>query len=211
MSLTYISSALWKERAVSSGRKIIHPATAAPLNGITIVCRFRSAFLEYKSDLYHTNFRTGTRTPQAKAKELLMELYYLRSEAIHANLEKPGMWLKFMGQERLDTMLQIWRDVDLKSRDACGTLLALSRDATASDVDVPIRRIDTEVRPFNTELGYAIAHEMQAVFKFDKRVPLSQNDGRETPSGAPDTRQSRTYAGLEPSLSCFKAGSSPAK
>jgi hypothetical protein len=166
-------------------------ATSNLLNAITIVCRFRFAFLEYKSDFFYQNFPPNIGTPQAKAKELLMELDYLRSEAIHANMEKPGMWLPYMVQNRLNEMIRIWRDVDLKIRNSCAALMALPLDATGSGVDVPVadivaqlKRIDEEIRPFNAELGQAIAREMEVVFKGPKRASAGQKEGKETPQEA---------------------------
>jgi TIR domain len=166
-------------------------ATSNLLNGVTIVCRFRFAFLEAKSDFYYKNFPPTIGTPRAKAKELLMELDYLRSEAIHANLDKLGMWEPFMDKNRFDAMTQTWKDVDLKLRGACAALIAPPRDATTSDVAGPVsdivvqlKRIHEEIRPFNAELGQKIAREMEAVFKDGKRAWASQKEGKETPQQA---------------------------
>jgi hypothetical protein len=158
-------------------------ATSDLLNGITIICRFRFAFLEFKSEFYHENFRTNYRgTLQSKAKELLTELDYLRSEAIHANLEKPGAWLEFMKQERLNEMMKIWRDVDQKLRGACDAVIAQPHDTVNAvrDIDAPVseivaqlKRIHEEVRPFNGELGEAIARKLAVVFEADKRPSAS--------------------------------------
>jgi len=119
-----------------------------------------------------------------------MELDYLRSEAIHANLDKLGMWEPFMDKNRFDAMTQIWKDVDLKLRGACAALIAPPRDATASDVDGPVsdivvqlKRIHEEVRPFNAELGQKIAREMEAVFKDGKRASASQGGERNSATG----------------------------
>jgi hypothetical protein len=167
--------------------------TSNLLNVITIVCRFRFAFLEFKSEFYHENFRTSLGTPQAKAKELLMELDYLRSEATHANLEKPGAYLDFMAQPRLTEMMQIWKEVDLRLRGACAALMARPHDAmnATSDIDAPVaeivaqlNRIHEEVRPFNAELGEAIARKMATVFERDKCASAGKREGKETPRQA---------------------------
>jgi hypothetical protein len=152
-------------------------ATSNLLSGITVVCRFRFAFLEFKSEFYHRNFRTKFGTPQAKAKELLMELDFLRSEATHANLERPGAWMEYMSERRLTEMMVLWNDVDNKLRGACDALLSRPFDETSNEnwIEPPVdeivtqlRRIDVDLRPFNAELGEAIARKMTVVFGDEK-------------------------------------------
>jgi hypothetical protein len=167
-------------------------ASSNLLNGITIVCRFRFAFLEFKSEFYHKNFRTKFGTPQAKAKELLMELDYLRSEATHANLEKPGAWMEYMSEPRLTAMMLLWSDVEIKLRAACDALLSRPVDETTNEncieasveeIVSQLKRIDADLRPFNAELGEAIARKMTVVFGEDKVPPAGQKKGLEYPVG----------------------------
>jgi hypothetical protein len=75
-------------------------------------------------DFFHTNFPKNPGAAQAKAKELLMELDYERSEATRANLEKPGAWLGFMNPQRFTKMMEIWNEIELKLRGACNALIA---------------------------------------------------------------------------------------
>lgn len=151
--------------------------TSNLLNGLIIVCRFRFAFLEFKSEFYYRNFQTNFGTIQAKAKELVMELDYLRSEAIHASLEKPGAWQEYMDEPRLTAMMSIWHDIDLEIRATCERLLSTPADesnnasALKASVDAivdQLKKINDQVRPYNNELGEAIAKKMSIVFGRDK-------------------------------------------
>lgn len=155
-------------------------ATSNLLNGITTVCRFRFAFLEFKGEFYYENFRSKIGTPQAKAKELLMELDYLRSEAAHAKLEMPGPWKEFMDEQRFTKMMQIWVEVEKELRGACAALLAQPLDAVKAETNIDaivaqLERIDKEVRPFNAELGEAIARKMAIVFGMGVHIQLTRD------------------------------------
>jgi hypothetical protein len=61
----------------------------------------------------------------------------------------------------------------------------------ASDIDAPVaeivaqlKRIHEEVRPFNAELGEAIARKMATVFERDKCASAGKREGKETPRQA---------------------------
>jgi hypothetical protein len=154
--------------------------TSSLLNAIITVCRFRFAFLEFKSEFYYENFRSKIGTPQAKAKELLMELDYLRSEATHAKLEMPGPWKEFMDEQRFTKMIQIWVEVEKALRGACAALLAQTHDAVKAETNInaivaQLERIDKEVRPFNAELGEAIARKMAIVFGMGVHIRLTHD------------------------------------
>jgi hypothetical protein len=147
--------------------------TSNLLNGITAVCRFRFAFLELKGEFYYENFPYKKGTPETKAKELLMELDYLHSEATHAKLQMPGPWKEFMEEPRFSKMMKIWGEVEKELRGACAALIAQPLDAVEAETNInaivaQLGRIDKEVRPFNAELGAAIAREMVAVFEKNK-------------------------------------------
>lgn len=146
--------------------------TSNLLNCLTIVCRFRSAFLEGTSPYYWLNLDSSAAIPRSKAKELLMELDYLNSEAVNANLDKPGAWKDFVSTEQLTEMMTIWKEVDLALRNACNALIKQQPNVAAApelttDVVVQLKRLFDDVKPYNTLLGAAVTKRLLKVFERD--------------------------------------------
>jgi hypothetical protein len=144
--------------------------TSNLLNCLTIVCRFRFAFLEGASPYFWRNF---ARSPKS-ARSLLMELDYLRSEAANAELDKPGVYEDFMTSEELTEMMRIWGEVDLELRAACNAVIAqrnwVPTAAELATIVSQLKRIHDEVKPFNTLLGFAVSDKLLSVFKRDHPV-----------------------------------------
>ena len=141
------------------------PETSKLLDLMTIICRFRFAFLERSSPYYWLNFAAKPTSP----KELLMELDFLNSEAANANIEKPGMYAEFMTEESLSAAMESWKKLELELRMTCGEAL-LQTDASARSKlvqqIVPILKgINGQMKPINTALGIAVAERMLKVFK----------------------------------------------
>lgn len=158
--------------------------TSKLLNLLIIVCRFRFAFLEDNSPYYWRNFGGSIESP----KDLLMELDYLKSEAMNAGLEQVGIYEKFMGAKRLEEMLKIWNEVDLQLRKACNAAITEgaafgSAPKLTAQIVVELRRIADEVKPFNTHLGAAVAAAMATVFN-ERREAEHPPDKESTPAKA---------------------------
>lgn len=139
--------------------------TSILLNCLTIICRFRFAFLEGASHFYWRNFGRSPLGP----RDLLMELDYLKSESIRANIEQPGAWERFVkNSEELTEMMRIWNEVDTELRRSCNVAIR-QREAVQSAANeviiAQLKRISDEVRPFNTRLGAAIAKELVNAFE----------------------------------------------
>jgi len=142
------------------------------LNCLILVCRFRFAFLEGASPFYWLNFESSSAFPQAKAKDLLMELDYLKSEAIHANLDKPGAWEGLISTEQLTEMMKVWREIDLELRKASNAVIGQGADTQnagrlTTHVVAQLKRIFDEIRPFNTLLGAAVMRRLLVEFDRD--------------------------------------------
>ena len=102
-----------------------------------------------------------------------MELDYLKSEAINANLEQPGAWEEFMGAEQLGQMVKVWNEVDFALRQLCNE--AITRRITfpaapelSQQIVTQLKRISDEVKPFNTLLGTAVSAKLLNVFEKDR-------------------------------------------
>jgi hypothetical protein len=84
--------------------------------------------------------------------------------------------MEYMSERRLTEMMLLWNDVDIKLRGACDALLSRPFDETTNEnwIEAPVeeivtqlKRIDVDLRPFNAELGEAIARKMTVVFGED--------------------------------------------
>jgi hypothetical protein len=152
------------------------PETSNLLNLLILICRFRFAFLEGTSPFYWRNFNS-TGNP----RELLMEIDYLKSEATNANLERPGAYEEFMTEEKLSEMMNIWSDVDLELRRACNAALTELTELNGGPLSAPLvsqivtqlKRIFTDLKPFNTLLGQAVSERLMQVFDRDREKVAS--------------------------------------
>jgi hypothetical protein len=144
------------------------PDTTKCLKCLNMICRFRFAFLEERSPYYWRNFQPSDGDVKA-AFGLLMELDLLKSEAQHANLEMPGAWEEFMSAAQLNAMITTWKNVEVELRAACGS--ALERNVVVEPaaswterVSSQLKRINEDIRPFNTLLGVAISARLKEYF-----------------------------------------------
>ena len=148
--------------------------TSNLLNCITIILRFRFAFLEGTSPFYWRNFGSSA---VVGPRDLLMELDYLKGEATNANLEKPGAWEDFMSNEQLTEMMRVWNEVDIELRKACCAAIAQRNDVPATaelteKIVIQLKKMFDEVKPFNTFLGIAITQQLLTIFQRDTTKPV---------------------------------------
>jgi hypothetical protein len=146
-------------------RPLGDPVTSNLLNLLTIVCRFKFAFLEGTSPFYWRNFANASASP----RELLMELDYLKSEAITANLDQPGAWEQFMDPKELSEMMRVWNEVDDELRKMCNSAIMQRVPFTPAaevtqQIVIQLERIFKELKPFNTILGIAVSTRLQEIF-----------------------------------------------
>ena len=142
--------------------------TSKLLDFLVIICRFRFAFLERSSPYYWRNFRRS----HMNAKDLLMELDYLRSEAAYANLEKEGVFEDYLNDEDLTEMMRIWHEVDGKLREICDAAIVAQLEIDVSSeiserIVEQLKRIYDEVKPYNALLGATVAQRLIEVFRKD--------------------------------------------
>jgi len=140
--------------------------TSSLLNCLTIVCRFRFAFLEGTSPFYWRNFELSPASP----RELLIELDYLKSEAVIANLDQPGAYEEFMKPEQLTEMVKVWNEVDLELRKLCNAAIAEQNSSPSPNgyneqIVTQLKRIANDVRPFNTLLGAAVSKALLNMYE----------------------------------------------
>ncbi len=159
------------------------PETSTLLKALNLICRFRFAFLERRSEWYWLNFERTAVPLYVVAKELLTELDFLRTEALHADLASPGAWEEFTRSNELREMQQIWNEIDLALRAACNDAIT-QRNPTATEAELKSRisaqleRIYREVRPFNTLIGMRISEKMAALLKEDNLATAGKDGGR---------------------------------
>ncbi len=141
------------------------PTTTKLFNCLNIICRFRFAFLEGSSPYYWMNFTKAA----INGKSLLMELDYLKSEAIQAELQQPGAWKDFMTETELSRMVTTWDEVDLALRECCAAgirpgVSSAEDDALTGQIRTHLKRIDDEIKPFNKWLGKTVSEMLAKVF-----------------------------------------------
>jgi hypothetical protein len=143
--------------------------TTRLLNGLTLVCRFRFAFLEKASTYYWRNFESASEALRTKVKDLLMELDYLKSEAAHADLEKPGNYENLVSNEELTQMSKRWKTLEFALRETCNAAIQGSdkpsdESSLTQQVVAHLKTLFEQVKPFNDLLGAAIAKKLWQIF-----------------------------------------------
>jgi hypothetical protein len=143
--------------------------TSSLLNLLTSLCRFRFAFLEPASPYYWQNFAVSLTSPPARAKDLLMELDYLRSERIHAGHNMPGVWSSLIDTDQLTQTMKVYMAADLEVRTACNQIIGqrvVGADANGlvAQITTQLKRIFDEVGPFNNLACIALAKRLQILF-----------------------------------------------
>jgi hypothetical protein len=136
------------------------------LNCLIVVSRFRFAFLEGSSPFYWLNFGRSAAGP----RELLMELDYLKSESINANIDQPGVWERFLDRDSLTKMMANWNEVDSELRKACTAALVERKDAQPPNeliqqIVTQLQKLYDSVIGFNTLLGKEISAQLCNAFK----------------------------------------------
>jgi hypothetical protein len=143
--------------------------TTRLLNCLVLVCRFRFAFLERSSTFYWRNFESARDPLRSIARDLIMELDYLNSEAAHANLEKPGAYEGLVTGQDLTQMIHNWREIDCSLRNACNAVIQplqaeVNETELRTSIVAQLKRLFEQVKPFNSLLGAALARRMAEIF-----------------------------------------------
>lgn len=151
------------------------PETTKLLACLNIVCRFRFAFLERTSSYYWRNFGKS----RMNARDLLLELDYLKSEATAANLEKEGAYEEFLDDKVLTEMIGVWNGVDVELRKICSDAAVSRLDSEDSPaiterIVEQLKKIYDELRPYNTLLGIKVAKQLSDVFKKGDSSPQTK-------------------------------------
>jgi len=95
------------------------------LKGLELVCRFRSIFLEGRSDFLGENvFLTDPHRLPELANRLLKELNLMHRDAQDAGLDRPGMWTNWVNFAHIRAIAEAYRPCELKLREIIPKVMA---------------------------------------------------------------------------------------
>jgi hypothetical protein len=128
------------------------------LKGLELVCRFRSMFLEKKSE-----FRgeiVGLTDPlklQQVAASLLRELTLMHQDAQDAGIDRAALWTQYVDFGYIKAMAEAYRPAEARLRELIGKVMAAKRDVTPleslrDEMAEVLKRMETAVRPQNALL-----------------------------------------------------------
>jgi hypothetical protein len=127
--------------------------TTVLFKGLELLCRFRSLFLERKSEFSSMSFRIAN--PSAikdMARSVERELNLLRRDAIEVGLDRAPIWAEFVDWERLLKMAEVWRPLDIKVRQILSDIRRSEPDAIEDhrkSLVETLQELEKNMRPLN--------------------------------------------------------------
>jgi TIR domain len=139
------------------------------LKGLHIVCRFRYAFLDPKSEFHAINVaKWKPAEAPALARQLLTELDCVYAEARDAQLDKPGDWAEFVPVTDLQAMGLVWAPLEAEIRAICAAIIENEGDeAKCAEVVLKLTaKLETlieQVTPNNVALLKAMSVKLSQI------------------------------------------------
>jgi hypothetical protein len=141
------------------------PDTTLLFKGLEILCRFRSLFLERRSEFSSMACRVA-RVDDAKvfAGAMERELNLLYRDSLEAGLGNPSVWLGLLDPKLLLSLSQAWLPLESRLREAL-TQTRRSEPATVGKcreaLITVLAELEAAMRPINTEMIAVMADKLK--------------------------------------------------
>jgi hypothetical protein len=148
------------------------PKTTLLLKGLELLCRFRSLFLEERSEFSSVACRVAKADAIKEfACGMERQLNLLHRDALQAKLDSPGVWLGLVEPDHLIRLSDGWRPFDSSIPDAL-TNIRRSEPGTVENcrqsLVTILREMEETMRPLNAGVIAEMADEL-------KKTPPSAN------------------------------------
>jgi|GEM_PF-3888221 len=91
--------------------------TTVIFKGLELLCRFRSLFLERKSEFSSLSFQVvNLRSFRSLARSMEGELNLLRRDSLEVGLDRANVWAEFVDWSQLLKMSELWRPLEARLR-----------------------------------------------------------------------------------------------
>jgi TIR domain len=139
--------------------------TTLLFKGLELLCRFRSLFLEQRSEFSSM----GGRVARAEAiKEFAgsmeRELNLLRRDALEAGLDNPSVWLGLIDPNLLLKLSKAWRPLESRIRDALTTIRHSEPGTVESyreSLITTLTELEATMRPLNADVIAEMADKLK--------------------------------------------------
>jgi hypothetical protein len=141
------------------------PETTRLFEGLELSCRFRSLFLERKSEFSSTVCKVKPLDGlKAFASRIERELNLLRRDALEAGLDNPAVWAGLVNPDLLIGMSQAWQPLDLRARE----VLTQTRRSEVGNLEgcresltAVLQEMEKTMRPLNAQLIAEMAEKLK--------------------------------------------------
>jgi hypothetical protein len=141
------------------------PATTLLLKGLELICRFRSLFLEQRSE-YSATISKVMKPEAIKdfAASMERELNLMRRDALEAKLDNPSVWLGLIDADLLVRLSETWRPLESKIREAIANI---RRSGTATieecraTLTATLEELEVSMKPLNDEMIAGMADKLK--------------------------------------------------
>jgi hypothetical protein len=144
-------------------------ATTQLLKGLELVSRFRSLFLEPRSDFLGENISlTQSHKLPETANRLLKELNLLHRDVQEAGLDRPGMWTQYVDFDHFRVIASAFRPCESKLREMIPKIIALRSQPEllgplGQEMSDVLTRMEITVRPENSLLLRQMAAKLSKI------------------------------------------------
>lgn len=140
--------------------------TTVVFEGLELACRFRSLFLERKSEFSSRACElVSAEMFKETAREMERELNLLRRDALEAGLDEPSVWLGLVDPEILVRVSRGWRPLESRLRDLLKQVRQCEPEALESCRQLLVAAlsdVEQTMRPLNAEVIAAMADRLKS-------------------------------------------------
>jgi hypothetical protein len=150
--------------------------TTQLLKGLELVCRFRSMFLESKSDFRGENVSlTAPDQMPRLASRLLKELNLMHRDAQEAGLDRPGLWTSYIDFEHFKAIADAYRPAESKLRMIIHKMMAVGSqpallEPLSKEMSDVLTAMQIAVRPENALLLREMAAKLSELVEHQDEV-----------------------------------------
>jgi hypothetical protein len=141
--------------------------TTVLFEGLELLCRFRSLFLERNSEFSSMSFKIApVNGIRDMARSMERELNLLRRDALEVGLDKAAVWAEFVDWTRLLKMAEVWRPIESRIREAL-TNIRRSEPETVdryrNSLIADLAELETAMRPLNAAAIAEMADKLKGL------------------------------------------------